>query len=44
MQSAILKVIKETERDLFMTNSVRYAAYRYFGFTYFAGKAYSGLA
>ena len=27
-----------------MTNTARSFAYRYFGFTYYAGKAYFGLA
>ena len=27
-----------------MTNTIRFAGYRYFSFTYFMGKAYFGLA
>jgi len=34
----------KTERETIMTNNARTFAYRYFGFTYYFGKAYFGLA
>lgn len=36
--------IFQTERAYDMTNTARNAGYRSFGFTYFYGKAYLGLA